>query len=189
MNFPDGDPVLPVAPETAPDEATREPIPMAAPIPTVTIVDTGPGRVCRSVEVGATPSELFAIVADPRRHPELDGSGTVIDNAKAPAKLTAGSRFSTKMRMFGLPYRITSTVTVFTPDSSIEWRHPVGHHWRWEFEQVGPGRTRVTETFDYRDAGAWKNRLKYYDRMGFARANARGIEATLLKLRDRYPLG
>jgi hypothetical protein len=161
---------------------------MAAGTTAVTVVDTGPGRVCRSVEVGATTSELFAIVADPRRHPELDGSGTVVDNLTAPAELTAGSRFSTKMRMFGLPYRITSTVTAFTPDTLIEWRHPVGHHWRWEFEQVGPSRTRVTETFDYRDTGAVKDRLKYYDRMGFAKANARGIEATLLKLRDRYPV-
>jgi hypothetical protein len=25
--------------------------------------------------------------------------------------------------------------------------------------------------------------------MGFAKANAKGIEATLLKLRDRYPVG
>jgi hypothetical protein len=161
---------------------------MAAPPTAVTVVDTGPGQVCRSVEVGATTTELFAIVADPRRHPEIDGSGTVVENITAPAELTAGSRFSTKMRMFGLPYRITSTVTAFTPDSLIEWRHPVGHHWRWEFEQLGPHRTRVTETFDYRDTGAVKDRLKYYDRMGFAKANARGIEATLLKLRDRFPV-
>jgi hypothetical protein len=33
-----------------------------------------------------------------------------------------------------------------------------------------------------------KNRLKYYERMGFAKANAAGIEATLLKLRERYPV-
>jgi polyketide cyclase/dehydrase/lipid transport protein len=159
---------------------------MAAQIPPVTVVDAGPGRVSRSIEVGAPASELFAIVADPRRHHELDGSGTVVDNVSAPAELTAGSRFSTKMRMFGVPYRITSTVTAFTPDSLIEWRHPLGHHWRWEFEQVDPHRTRVTETFDYRDTGTVKDLLKYYDRMGFAKANAKGIEATLLKLRDRY---
>jgi hypothetical protein len=160
---------------------------MAAQIPPVTVVDTGPGRVSRSVEVGAPASELFAIVADPRRHHELDGSGTVVDNIRAPAELTAGSQFSTKMRMLGVPYRITSTVTALTPDALIEWRHPLGHRWRWEFEQVAPHRTRVTETFDYHDAGTVKNLLKYYDVMGFVKANAKGIEATLLKLRDRYP--
>jgi hypothetical protein len=161
---------------------------MAARNQPVTVVDTGPGRVSRSIEVGAPASELFAIVADPRRHHDLDGSGTVADNVSAPAELASGSRFSTKMRMFGVPYRITSVVTAFTPDSLIEWRHPLGHHWRWEFEQVDPHRTRVTETFDYRDTGTVKDLLKYYDRMGFAKANAKGIEATLLKLLDRYPV-
>jgi hypothetical protein len=78
---------------------------------TVTVVDAGPRQVSRCVEVAAPAGELFAIVADPRRHGEIDGSGTVRENASAPAELVAGARFSTKMRMYGLPYRITSTVT------------------------------------------------------------------------------
>jgi uncharacterized protein YndB with AHSA1/START domain len=155
---------------------------------TIFVVDAGPRQVSRSVEVAAPPEELFAYVADPRRHSEVDGSGTVRDNIATPAKLAAGDRFSTKMRMFGLPYRITSTVTAFTPGAVIEWRHPFGHRWRWEFEQVGPRRTRVIETFDYHDAGAVKDRLRYYERTGFAKANSRGIEATLTKLGERFPV-
>jgi hypothetical protein len=85
-----------------------------------------------------------------------------------------------------LPYRITSTFTVLKPYDVVEWRHPFGHRWRWEFESLGPSLTRVTETFDYRDAGALKNKLKYYERTGFAKSNASGIESTLAKLRDRY---
>ena len=154
---------------------------------TVTVVDAGPRQVSRSVEVAAPAAELFAIVADPRRHHELDGSGTVRDNISAPAKLVAGAKFSTKMRMFGVPYRITSTVTALKPDELIEWRHPYGHHWRWEFESLSPTSTRVTETFDYHNTGSLKDAVKYYERMGFAKANATGIEATLTRLRDRYP--
>jgi hypothetical protein len=71
------------------------------------------------------------------------------------------------MRMYGVPYRITSTVTAVTPDHLFEWRHPLGHRWRWEFHATSPTSTRVTETFDYRDAGAVKNRLKYYEATGF----------------------
>ncbi|MGH3541514.1 MAG: SRPBCC family protein [Mycobacterium sp.] len=153
---------------------------------TVTSVDGGPNQVIRSVEVHAPAAELFAIVADPRRHHELDGSGTVRANIRGPAQLTLGARFSTKMRMFGLPYRITSTVTALEPDQLIEWRHPVGHRWRWEFAGVTPTDTRVTETFDFRDAGPLKDRLNYYRRSGFVRRNAAGIEATLSGLRDRY---
>jgi hypothetical protein len=156
---------------------------------TVTVVDAGPRRVCRSVDVAAPAAELFAMAADPRRHSELDGSGTVRDNVNAPAKLDVGSKFSTKMKMFGLPYRITSTVTALQPDKLVEWRHPLGHRWRWEFESLSPTSTRVTETFDYHEAGALKNTLKYYELFGFAKGNASGIEATLAKLRDRYAPG
>jgi Polyketide cyclase / dehydrase and lipid transport len=153
---------------------------------TVTIVNAGPNQVSRSVEVNGPASELFAIVADPRRHRELDGSGTVRDNIRGPECLGPGARFSTKMTMFGMPYRITSTVTTFQPDRLIEWRHPLGHRWRWEFEAVTPTTTRVTETFDYRDTGPVKDRLKYYQLTGFAKRNAAGIESTLSRLRDRY---
>ena len=153
---------------------------------TVITLDAGPNQVSRAVDVNAPAAELFAIVADPRRHHELDGSGTVGDNIEAPDRLVAGARFSTKMTMLGLPYRITSTVTSIKPDELIEWRHPVGHRWRWEFCAVSPTVTRVTETFDYRNAGPVKDRLRYFERTGFAKRNAAGIEATLTKLRDRY---
>jgi hypothetical protein len=153
---------------------------------TVTVVDAGPRRVSRSVEVAAPAAELYAIVADPRRHRELDGSGTVRDNIAVPAEMAVGSKFSTKMKMYGMPYRITSTVTALKPNELFEWRHPVGHRWRWEFESLSPTLTRVTETFDYHEAGVLKNSLKYYERIGARKANTAGIEATLAKLRDRY---
>lgn len=154
---------------------------------TVTVVDAGPNQVSRSVEVNAPAAELFAMVADPRRHHELDGSGTVNDNIKAPAKLVAGAKFSTKMKMKGVPYWIVSVVTALKPDELVEWRHPFGHHWRWEFEAISPTVTRVTETFDYRDTGSLKDGLRYYERTGFAKSNAQGIEATLTKLKAKYP--
>jgi uncharacterized protein YndB with AHSA1/START domain len=153
---------------------------------TISVIDAGVRQVSRSVEVAAPAAELFAYVADPRRHHEVDGSGTVHENITAPAKLAAGDRFSTKMRMFGLPYRITSTVTAVKPGALIEWRHPFGHRWRWEFDEISPTLTRVTETFDFRDTGAVKDTLNYYTLMGFKKGNAKGIEATLAKLRDRY---
>jgi hypothetical protein len=154
---------------------------------TISVVDAGPGQISRSVEVHAPAAELFAKAADPHRHHELDGSGTVGGNIVAPSKLVAGSKFSTKMKMYGVPYRITSTVTALKPDELVEWRHPLGHHWRWEFEALSPTLTLVTETFDYRNTGALKDGLKYYERMGFAKGNAKGIEATLAKLAARYP--
>jgi Polyketide cyclase / dehydrase and lipid transport len=156
---------------------------------TVTPVDTGPNQVSRTVEVHASAAELFALVSDPRRHHELDGSGTVGDTIAGPDHLIPGARFSTKMRIFGLPYRLTSTVTEVKPEALVEWCHPAGHHWRWEFAAVSPTVTRVTETFDYRDTGPLKDRLHFYQRAGCTKRNAAGIEATLAKLRDRYNKG
>jgi hypothetical protein len=153
---------------------------------TVTTNDAGANQISRSVEVNAPAAELFAIVADPRRHHDLDGSGTVGNTVSGPSPLVPGARFSTKMTMYGLPYRIPSTVTAIKPDELIEWRHPMGHRWRWEFAAVTPTTTKVTETFDYSAAGPVKERLKFYQRMGFTKSNAEGIEATLAKLRDRY---
>ena len=151
---------------------------------TVTVVDAGPRQVSRSVEVAAPAAELYGFAADPRRH-RIGRLGTVRDNIAMPAELAVGSKFSTSMKMLGLPYRITGTVTTLKPNKVVEWRHPAGHRWRWEFESLSPTLTRVTETFDHRD-GVIKNRLKYYDLIGARKFNATGIEATLTKLRDRY---
>jgi hypothetical protein len=153
---------------------------------TVIVVDAGAQQISRSVEVAAPAAELYAFAADPRRHCELDGSGTVRDNIRMPAELAVGSKFSTNMKLFGVPYRITSTVTALKPNELVEWRHPVGHRWRWEFASLSPTLTRVTETFDYRTAGALKNKLNYYTLIGARKSNASGIEATLAKLRERY---
>ncbi len=88
--------------------------------------------------------------------------------------------------MFGIPYRITSVITALKPNELVEWRHPFGHHWRWEFQEISPTRTRVTETFDYRNTGPVKDRTDYSRRLGFVTANAKGIEATLDRLQRRY---
>lgn len=60
---------------------------------TVTVVDRGPRQVSRRVEVAAPAAELYAIVADPRRHHELDGSGTVRDNITMPPQLLEARSF------------------------------------------------------------------------------------------------
>jgi hypothetical protein len=90
------------------------------------------------------------------------------------------------MKMLGIPYRITSTVTALKPNELVEWRHPVGHSWRWQFEALSPTTVKVTETFDYHDAGKIKNAIGYYYLIGATRFNVTGIESTLAKLQSRY---
>lgn len=150
---------------------------------TVTTVDSGPRRITRRVTVGAAAAEVFALVADPHRHPELDGSGTLRDiPVTGPVLLSKGVRFSVGMKQFGFPYKITSTVTEFDSDRLIEWRHPLGHRWRWELNQIAPGTTEITETFDYAGARAPKI-LEIFKQ---PQTNATGITRTLQALAARY---
>lgn len=149
---------------------------------TVTTVDSGERQVSRSVVVQAPAQELFELVANPHRHHELDGSGTVRANAKGPDQLAQGDTFTVRMKMYGVPYMITSTATRVEPGRVVEWKHPGGHRWRWEFEELGPSETRVSETFDYRETML----AKPYELMGIPDRNAKGIEQTLAKLARTY---
>ena len=151
---------------------------------TVNPVDAGPRRVSRAAEVQAPAAELFALVADPHRHGELDGSGTVQDTVSGPPRLTQGARFSVNMKMFGLPYRITSRVTELDDGRVVEWRHPFGHRWRWELTPLSATSTRVTETFDYSPVPSVQ--AKALELLGLVKQNAAGIEATLRQLQERY---
>lgn len=146
---------------------------------TVTAVDTGARRVTLTTEVARPAGELFGRVADPHRHAELDGSGTVGAAVVGPHALQQGDTFTVKMRMAGFPYRITSRVTELTPDRVVEWRHPLGHRWRWEFEPTAAG-TRVTETFDYSTLPGAVARL--LELAGMVRRNREGIRKTLERL-------
>ena len=87
----------------------------------ISTVDRGPRVVARSVTVNAPAEELFGLVNDPSKHGLVDGSGTVQDNVKGPSALSQGAKFTTAMRMYGVPYRITCTVTdhVDTPEYKV----------------------------------------------------------------------
>jgi uncharacterized protein YndB with AHSA1/START domain len=136
--------------------------------------------VSRSVLVPAPAEEVFALLADPRRHAEIDGSGTVRGPLRAPERLGLGATFGMRMRL-GLPYVMTSTVVEFQEGRRIAWRH-LGHHvWRYELEPLEGG-TRVTETFDWGPARV----PRALELLGYPARNARSIEATLERLATRF---
>jgi uncharacterized protein YndB with AHSA1/START domain len=145
--------------------------------------DAGPRSVSRSVQVAAPVAEVFALIVDPHRHPEIDGSGTVRDvEVKGPHHLATGDKFTVGMTQYGLPYKITSKATAVEDNHVVEWQHPLGHKWRWELAEVSPATTKVTETFDYSTA-----KLPFViELLGMQRKNAEGIEDTLTSLVDRF---
>lgn len=104
-------------------------------------------KVSASTVVAAPPSEVFALLADPHRHHEFDGSGSVRAAVSGPRRLALGDRFGMQMKIT-VPYRITNEVVEFEQDRRIAWCHFAKARWRYELESVAGG-TRVTETFDY----------------------------------------
>jgi uncharacterized protein YndB with AHSA1/START domain len=118
-------------------------------------------RWVSSVErvIPAPPEKLFPLVADPRRHKDIDGSGTVREATDLPEQqLGVGSTFGMNM-YFGAAYTMVSTVIECEPNrrfawqsrpapGSTGWRHIFGGRiWRYEFEPVDGG-TRVRESWD-----------------------------------------
>ena len=127
--------------------------------------------------IPAERQALFDIVADPAKHPVIDGGGTVkAARAGGPQRLTLGSRFAMDMHL-GAGYRIMNTVVEFDEPSVLGWRHFNGHVWRYRFEETSDG-TRVTEQWDARTAKRrWGLVL-----LGFPARNRRGMLATLDRL-------
>jgi uncharacterized protein YndB with AHSA1/START domain len=121
----------------------------------VTIAPT-PGDV-ETVErvIAAPPEKIFDLLADPRRHHEIDGSGTVHEAKDAPERLALGSTFGMSMKLV-VPYSMTNTVVEFDENRCIAWKPHLsgkmfqrfgGRIWRYELEPVDGG-TLVRESWD-----------------------------------------
>ena len=98
--------------------------------------------------IPAAPGLIFEILADPRQHSKIDGSGSVkAAKVSAPSRLSKGSKFTMDMKIL-VPYKMTYTVVEFEENRRIAWQHFGGHIWRYILEPVDGG-TKVTEQFDY----------------------------------------
>src|SRR4051795_55956 len=114
-----------------------------------------PDSVSVERTIPAAPEVIFAYLADPAKHREIDGSGTVVEAKGEPQQLGLGATFGMSMKM-GLPYSTTSTVVEFEDGRRIAWRTGPsgglakllgGRVWRYELEPVDGG-TLVRETWD-----------------------------------------
>ena len=138
--------------------------------------------VSASIDVDAPAATVFAILADPRQHARIDGSGSVRELVSGPDRLERGAEFGMDMKLFGLPYKIRNRVVEFEEGRLIAWRHFGGHRWRYELAPTADGGTEVVETFDY---SRYKGLAKaFIELLGFPVRNRAGIEGTLRRLKD-----
>lgn len=134
--------------------------------------------------VPAPPQAVFDLLADPRKHNLIDGSGSVqAARMDAPERLSLGAKFGMDMKI-GLKYRITNEVVEFDEPRQIGWRHMGGHIWRYIIEPAEGG-SRVTEQFDWNQNKA-PLMLKL---MNAQSKNRKAIDATLDRLAAHFASG
>ena len=100
--------------------------------------------------IAAPPEAIFDVLADPAKHPIIDGSGSLKKVKGNPGRLELGSRFSMGMKII-FNYSIKNTVVEFEEGRRIAWRHFGRHIWRYTLEPIEGG-TEVIETFDWAPA-------------------------------------
>ena len=122
--------------------------------------------VAVSRRIRASAHDIFQVLADPGRHPELDGSGS-LRGAGTTATITGeGDIFVMKMHFPHLgDYEMNNHVVEYEPDRRIGWEpeagrgHPAtdrgsskparwGHRWSYQLTPDGPDATIVTEVYD-----------------------------------------
>jgi hypothetical protein len=110
--------------------------------------------------IGATPAQIFAVLADPSRHQSTEPTDWVRDAVDAAPITAAGQMFA--MNMFfdraGGHYVVHNLVNVFDQDRAIGWvpgqlddagnHDPGGWFWRYDLAPNGD-RTDVTLTYDW----------------------------------------
>jgi hypothetical protein len=130
------------------------------------ILQTGNEQIKSArIVINAPAEKIFAVLSNPHRHKEIDGSATIQENISGPDKLVLGSKFGMKMHL-GVDYRIRNTVVEYSENSLIAWRHVGRWIWRYELVNMGTNLTQVTETFDASRAPliskAWLSLRKAY---------------------------
>ena len=142
------------------------------------IVDTGiPLFLKAQLEIKAPAKVIFDLIADPKSHTKIDGSGMLKGELKAPERLFLGASFGMKMRL-GVPYIIKNTVLEFEENKSIAWRHLLHNVWRYELIEIDPRTTLVIQSWDGRNA-----RSKWWVSDSYEWV-PKAMARTLVKLKD-----
>ena len=118
--------------------------------------------VAVSRRIKAPAANIFRVLADPRRHLDIDGSGMLRGAVSEVMISGVGDVFT--MRMYYSEhgnYEMNNHVVEFEQDRRIGWepeagrghrdRTPAarwGHRWSFELTRDGPDATIVTETYD-----------------------------------------
>lgn len=123
-------------------------------------------RLTVNGSVSASPSAVFAVLADPNRHSDIDGAGHLQGLVDGSPISAVGQSFDMDMNQdpFG-DYRMRNTVTEFEPDQRITWSpmieppgsmdhllggiKPGGHVYSWVLTPNADGGTDIEHFCDW----------------------------------------
>jgi len=143
--------------------------------------ECNPLEVSRRIEAPA--ATIFAILANPQRHMDFDGSDMLRGADLNRPISDVGDTFTMKMHRLGEDYLMLNYVVEFEPDRRIFWKPapgdpsraenddpakvgiPAGYRWGYVLTPDGDEATVVTEVFDrgplpedlLSDGGTWIN--------------------------------
>jgi hypothetical protein len=126
--------------------------------------ESQPVEVAR--RIGAPAATIFAILANPQRHMDFDGSDMLRGAVLERPISAVGDTFTMKMHRLGDDYLMLNYVVEFEPDRRIFWEPapgdpsraqnddpakvgiPAGYRWGYILTPDGDDATVVTEVFD-----------------------------------------
>ncbi|MCW2541976.1 MAG: hypothetical protein JWN95_3701 [Frankiales bacterium] len=140
-------------------------------------------RITVSRVIPADASSIFSLITSPKGHVAIDGSGMLVTTDDTAAVTGVGDSFDIAMHQeaFG-DYTIKNVITVFEPDSALEWRPgPVGGDasgvvYGYTLSPQGDA-TQVTSYYDWSDAAQQMKDMGILPIVSQA-----NIEETLVKL-------
>lgn len=107
------------------------------------ILDAGDDRILSArIEIDAPPEVIFEILIQPRRHSQIDGSGSVQGIIAGPERLALGDTFKVRMHI-RFNYFVTNTVLEFEPNRRITWTHLLGNRWTYELTPIAKSLVRL----------------------------------------------
>ena len=156
------------------------------------MIEQGSTSIVVASTVAAPAGDLFAVLADPRRHVEIDGSGMLRPGADAAPITGADQVFTMAMHYPSLgDYRTENHVVDFSADRSIAWmtaregQPPAGVRWSWELRPVDERRTEVVHTYDWSQV----TDPAVLARVSFPRVSAAAMQDTVRRLVEAASVG
>lgn len=145
-------------------------------------------KISVSRTIDAPAKDIFNVLSNPRRHPELDGSGFIRSGQNVDRITESGQVFTMNMQgdHMGGEYQTDNHVVGYDENKLLAWQtapagtKPPGWKWVWELTAIDGNSTQVSHVYDW-SAVTDKELLS---KNLFPLVSDQQLEATLAKLAE-----